>query len=210
MIHATLGADAQYLRERFDHAFPALRRLPLSATYRHGAHLALSMGKFKNKPSQSGLATVTDIPRLTYPAGDWTQGGESVVKALRQWKKEGGTLGDCAILLRDSHQSIAIENALITAGIAYHCHALVPYLQRPEILFLRGMLAIALGDLATVAAKDIRKAIVEALVTFGELDLKANLYLPGVGAPTARNKRWPGRNKRWPNRPTRCRVSFPG
>ena len=30
VIHATLGADAQYLRERFDHAFPALRRLPLS------------------------------------------------------------------------------------------------------------------------------------------------------------------------------------
>ena len=29
-LHATLGADAQYLRERFDHAFPALRRLPLS------------------------------------------------------------------------------------------------------------------------------------------------------------------------------------
>lgn len=185
VIHATLGADAQYLRERFDHAFPALRRLPLSATYRHGAHLALSMGKFKNKPSQSGLTTVTDIPRLTYPAGDWTQGGELVVKALRLWKKEGGALGDCAILLRDSHQSIAIENALITAGIAYHCHALMPYLQRPEILFLRGMLAIALGDLATVAAKDIRKAIVEALVTFGELDLKASLYLPGVGTPAS-------------------------
>lgn len=188
VIHATLGADAQYLRERFDHAFPGLRRLPLSATYRHGAHLALSMGKFKNKPSQSGLTTVTDIPRLTYPAGDWTQGGEQVVKALRLWKKEGGAggaLSDCAILLRDSHQSIAVENALITAGIAYHCHALVPYLQRPEILFLRGMLAIALGDLATVAAKDIRKAIVEALVTFGELDLKASLYLPGVGTPTS-------------------------
>lgn len=42
------------------------------------------------------------------------------------------------------------------------------------------MLAIALGDLASVAAKDVRKAIVEALVTFGELDLKASLYLPGV------------------------------
>jgi DNA helicase-2/ATP-dependent DNA helicase PcrA len=88
-------------------------------------------------------------------------------------------------LLRDSHQSIAIENALITAGISYHCHALEPYLQRPEILFLRGLLAIALEDLAKVMSKDIRKAIVEALVTFGELDLKTALYLPGVGTPAS-------------------------
>ena len=84
VIHATLGADAQYLRERFDHAFPGLRRLPLSATYRHGAHLALSMGKFKNKPSQSGLPTVTDIPRLTYPAGDWTHDSRSATPACAQ------------------------------------------------------------------------------------------------------------------------------
>ncbi len=92
MIHATLGADAQYLRERFNDAFPALLRLPLSITYRHGTYLALSMGKFKNKPSQSGLSTVTHIACLTYQAGDWAQGSELVVKALRHWEEEGGRL----------------------------------------------------------------------------------------------------------------------
>ena len=188
VIHATLGADAQYLRERFHEAFPGLLSLPLSITYRHGTYLALSMGKFKNKPSQSGLSTVTEIACLAYQAGDWAQGSDLVVRSLRQWEKERGALIDCAILLRDSHQSIAIENALIAAGISYSCHALEPYLQRQEILFLRGLLAIALDDLAQVTSKVIRKAIVEALVTFGELDLKIALRLPDGGITTSDKK----------------------
>lgn len=179
VIHATLGADAQYLRERFDQQFAALCRLPLSTTYRHGPHLALAMGKFKNKASLSGLSRDTDIPQQHYPAGDWQQGGELVVQAIRQWEKEKNAASDCAILIRDSHQSIAIENALIAADIGYRCHGLSPYLQRPEILFMRGMLAIALGDLASVQAKDIRKAIVEALVLFGEVDL-SEVYFSDV------------------------------
>ena len=190
VIHATLGADAQYLRERFDQQFAGLRRLPLATTYRHGPQLALAMGKFKNKPSQSGLSSDTTIDRRHYPAGDWQQAAELAVAAIRQWEKarkqSGGGLGECAILIRDSHQSIAIENALMQADIGYRCHALAPYLQREEILFMRGMLAIALGDLASVSSKDIRKAIVEALVLFGDLDL-SELYFPGADrAPSHR------------------------
>lgn len=62
-------------------------RLPLAVTFRHGAELALAMGIFKDKPSQSGLAAVADIARLSYPAGDGSRAGEQVVKALRLWKR---------------------------------------------------------------------------------------------------------------------------
>src|SRR5690606_34408413 len=77
----------------------------------------------------------------------------------------------CAILLRDRHQSVAIENALMRANIAYRTHGMQGYIQREEILFLRGMIAIALKNLATVKSAAIQKAIVEALAIFGELAL---------------------------------------
>ena len=64
---------------------------------------------------------------------------------------EGGTLCACAILLRDSHQSIAIENALITAGIAYqYLDGSTPAAQRQKAVnaFQRGE-----GDVFLISLK---------------------------------------------------------
>jgi superfamily I DNA/RNA helicase len=38
---------------------------------------------------------------------------------VREWKADGYGAEQCAILLRDRHQSMALENALIDAGIDY-------------------------------------------------------------------------------------------
>src|SRR5690606_23402653 len=75
------------------------------------------------------------------------------------------------ILLCVLHQSVAIENALMRADIAYRTHGMQGYIQREEILFLRGMVAIALNNLASVKSPAIQKAIIEALAIFGELTL---------------------------------------
>ncbi|MFA9217271.1 MAG: 3'-5' exonuclease, partial [Sphingomonadaceae bacterium] len=77
----------------------------------------------------------------------------------------------CAILIRERHQSIAIENALRRADIDYRTPGMAGYLQRSEILFLRGMLAIALKDFAAVKSAEVRGAIVDAVATFSELGL---------------------------------------
>lgn len=175
VIHATHGADARFLRDRFECHFPKVRRFPLTASYRHGPHLSLAMGKLKNKPSESGLEIKTDIVRLTYPDGDWGQGADRVVQAVRDWVDKHDSTESCAILIRDCHQSIAIENALRHEGIEYRCMGMKGYLQRDEILFMRGMLAIALGGLSAVQSMEVRKSIVEALVVFGDIDL-SNIY----------------------------------
>jgi DNA helicase-2/ATP-dependent DNA helicase PcrA len=73
--------------------------------------------------------------------------------------------------VRERHQSVAIENALMQAGIAYRTPGMAGYLQREEILFLRGMIAIALQNLAAVKSLPVRRAIVEALAIFGEIDM---------------------------------------
>ncbi|NRR29445.1 ATP-dependent helicase [Oxalobacteraceae bacterium] len=168
VIHAKVGASEEFLRSRFGLAYPRLQRYPLSYSYRHGPHLAHAMAQFKSKPVESNLPLHTVISERYYEAG---AGAAQVVAAVQQWKRDGNALDGCAVLLRERHQSVSIENALIQAGIGYKTPEMASYLQREEILFLRGMIAIALRDLGAVKSYEVRTAIVEALAIFAELDL---------------------------------------
>lgn len=170
VIYSNLGADDSFLRYRFSSKFPDCVTFPLTMTYRHGPHLAYAMEAFKRKPVDSTLPLRTDICEATYPAVSGAC-GEKVVTAIRQWEESGKPLEQCCILLRDRHQSIEIENSLMQANIPYRTLTMNSYLHRDEILFLRGMLAIALGDLQNVVSAELREAIVEALATFGEVSL---------------------------------------
>lgn len=174
VIHSSHGADESYLKHRFTDLYPSSVRYPLTMTYRHGPHLAYAMEAFKHKSVDSSLPLSTAIIELHYPDKNTDGCAAQAVAAIQQWKAEKHPLDACAILLRDRHQSIAIENALMQAGIAYKTHGMQGYLQREEILFLRGMMAIALQNLATVQSEGVRKAIVESLAIFGEIGFNAH------------------------------------
>lgn len=170
VIHSKLGADEKYLKQRFADRYPALARYPLTMTYRHGPHLAYAMQAFKQKPVDSSLPLTTEINELYYDEQIQDKCAARVVEAINQWKSDKFALENCAVLLRDRHQSVAIENALMQANIGYRTVGMQGYLQREEILFLRGMMAIALKNLAAVQSEHVRKAIVESLAIFAELD----------------------------------------
>ena len=171
VIYARLGASDTFLNQRFDQRFPKLVRLPLTYSYRHGPHLAYAMAAFKNKPVESSLALRTEISQPHYD--DAAHCARQVVAAVQRWKADGHPFDSCAILIRDRHQSVAIENALIEADIDYRTPAMAGYLQRDEILFLRGMLAIALRDFRAVKSEQVRGAVVDALVAFSEMAFSA-------------------------------------
>lgn len=171
VIHARLGASDQFLGRRFGERFPRLVRYPLTRTYRHGPHLACAMAEFKQKPVESGLPLRTEIVQAHYD--DAAGCAQRAVAAVRQWQADGHALDGCAILIRDRHQSMAIENALIEADIDYRTPPMAGYLQRDEILFLRGLLAIGLRDFAAVKSEQVRLAIVDALVAFSEMKFAA-------------------------------------
>ncbi|GAB2879260.1 hypothetical protein GCM10027277_55670 [Pseudoduganella ginsengisoli] len=166
VIHSKLGASGEFMESRFARDFGNTRQYPLTITWRHGPHLALAMAEFKAKAVQSGLPLHTEIRQAQY--ADATQCGEKIVAAIKAWKKDGYPIDGCTVLLRDRHQAIAVEQALMHAKIGYRTPPMAGYLQRDEILFLRGMMAIALKDLAAVKSQDVRMAIVEALAVFGE------------------------------------------
>lgn len=193
VIYSHLGADESFLQHRIAESFPDCKQYPLTLTYRHGPHLAYAMEAFKRKPVESNLPLRTDIHVLTYgdAADDGVAGsgaaattatatsaatadaacGVQIVNAVLQWKRDRKPLDQCCILLRDAHQSIPIENALMNAGVQYRTLTMKSYLLRDEILFLRGMLAIALDDFHHVATPATREAIVQALTTFAEVPL---------------------------------------
>lgn len=179
VIYSHLGADESFLQHRIANSFPDCASLPLTMTYRHGPHLAYAMEAFKRKPVESNLPLRTDIHTLTYAIAPDTAAASDaaaacsaqVVNAVLQGKRDRKPLDQCCILLRDAHQSIAIENALMNAGVQYRTLTMKSYLLRDEILFLRGMLAIALDDFHHVATPATREAIVNALTTFAEVPL---------------------------------------
>src|SRR5450830_551508 len=168
VIHNQLGASHAFLDTRFKQAFPALRAYPLTTTYRHGPHLTMAITQLMDNNGTSGVAEHTEIRQLHYDGtGDCAR---QVVVAIKQWKDDKYRLEDCAILMRDRHQSVAIENALIAANIAYRTPVMKGYMQREEILFLRGVLAIALADFQAVKSYEVRTAIVEALAVFSGME----------------------------------------
>ena len=167
VIHARLGASEQYLNHRFAERHPKLVRYPLTYSYRHGPHLAYAMAEFKQKPVESSLPLRTEIREAHYDSN--TRCAQQVIAAIEQWKADGHALDGCAILLRDRHQSMAVETALMAANIDYRTPPLAGYLQRDEILFLRGLMAIALKDFAAVKAEAVRPAIFDAMVAFSEI-----------------------------------------
>lgn len=170
VIHSRLGASDAFLNRRFGSAFPALVRYPLTMSYRYGPHLAFAMAAFKQKAVRSSLGSLTEIRQLHYDDGANACAAQ-VNRALATWQRDQRPLDGCAILVRNWDQSVAIENALMQAQIAYRTEEMPSYLQREEILFLRGMIAIALKNLHTVKADATRKAIVEALAIFCEVEL---------------------------------------
>lgn len=171
VIHSRLGASDEYINSRFKSSFPAMVSYPLSNCYRHGPHLAYAMEAFKNKTVESPLDLHTEISQLSYDASDNTACAAQVVAALKRWHKDKHPLGGCAILVRERHQSIAIENALMQADLAYHTLDMKSYLQREEILFLRGVIAIALKNFASVKSKKVRGDIFDSVVIFSEVSL---------------------------------------
>lgn len=169
VIYSWAGADPQFLQQRFKQAFTGLLPLPLTKTFRHGPHLAEAIATFKNKENTSGIVMKTQVSLFEYDGEGGKSNADRVVEAVNKWIKDNGSLGSAAILIRSPYQSIEIENALFKADIGYKPFRMESYLQRQEILLLRGVLSVALNNFASIEDPNIRKRIVDALITFAQI-----------------------------------------
>lgn len=169
VIHSAAGADADFMGAAFERGIGPARRYPLTASFRFGGALAEAAGRLAAKPYRSGAAWPTGIEVL--PLADTAAISRHVARslqALRDAERGAGKAAGAsvAVLIRQAHQSIPLEDQLLRAGLLYRTAGFTPYLQRREVLLVRGLQAYAQGDFSGFDAAPDRLAVLQALMLF--------------------------------------------
>lgn len=155
VIHSWNGADPRFMGEAYLARFPDTRLLPLTTSFRCGATLSAAAAALTGLPFVSSRSTDTLIDLVTYDNDCASQLVDTLVSQVPTASNVRGSprgalaLADCAVLLRDAHQSIEIENALIQRDIAYVTQGFTTYFSRIEVLMLRGILHVVFGTMAS-------------------------------------------------------------
>ena len=168
VIHRATGAEAKFMRtELATQTSHKVMHYPLTHSFRFSATLAGLAGKIAGKPYASKAPHGTQIDIARYDSN--AECAQSVVQAAAHWKAQPkAKMAEFAVLLRHPFQSVEIENALMEAGIPYQTLGFESYVMRPEVLFLRGLLAVASDDLRSVTDTQTRKDVMRALMFFSD------------------------------------------
>jgi ATP-dependent DNA helicase UvrD/PcrA len=166
VIHATAGADASFMGSAFDREIGVAQRLPLTSSYRFGRTLAHHVGRLAVKDYLSQSTHDTPVNVVRYES--LKDAHRHIVQILKN--REGlspkAQASEMAILLRQPHQSVELENHLLDQGVDYRTAGFDPYLMRPEVLFVRGLMAHARDEFAAIEDMDTRLRILKALLLF--------------------------------------------
>lgn len=167
VIHGQAGADADFMGSAFDAEVGTAQHLPLDATYRFGPRLAQAVSRLARKPCEARSPHDTDVRVFAVSAQHSTSHEARQVLALLadlQGLPSGTAPGDLAVLLRQPHQSVALECLMLNRGLAYRTAGFAPFLLRPEVLCVRGLMAHAFGGFAQIEPQATREAVLHALV----------------------------------------------
>lgn len=167
VIHRWAGADVGFIRNHFGAGWRSVQRLALTTTFRHGDAMAQATANLKRKAVVSGRDHAAHIEVERY--ADSADAARRTLARVQDWQQRGHRLDDCAIILRSPDESIAIENALLEAGIGCRVEGLERYFLRPEVLMLRGVIAFALQDYASIPGVEQRLQVLQALELWQEL-----------------------------------------
>ncbi|QIL82531.1 ATP-dependent helicase [Diaphorobacter sp. HDW4A] len=165
VVHEATGADAVFMKNAIEeHTSRAIKRYPLTHSYRFGKSLAAKAGRVANKPYSSNAAHDTRITLQTFTSNE--ECASLVIDAAKEWKRTRRNMSEFAILLRHPVQSVLMENLLIDNELPYAMSGFESYLKRPEVLFIRGLMAVATDDMQSLTHEDTREQVLTALHFF--------------------------------------------
>jgi DNA helicase-2/ATP-dependent DNA helicase PcrA len=175
VLYGHAGADARFLNSEVwrQETGRHVTHLPLTPSYRFNSSLSNIAGRFASKAYASKAVHTSVVTTLTY--ADDAACAQAVIEVVQQWQNAKKKPSDLIVLLRHPHQSVLIENALLAAKLPYTTRGMNPYLQRPEVLLVRAILAVATQDFAAVQSADTRQRMVEALVSFCRVTLSFSM-----------------------------------
>ncbi len=166
VIHKANGADARFMRGELATLTPhAIHTYPLTNSFRFDATVARLAGKVANKAYASKAPHPSQVRFSPYDSVEAC--ARQVVDDAKAWRSaHKAKTASGAILLRHAHQSVQIENALIEDGMPYETLGFKSYVLRPEVLFVRGLLAVATDDLSSITEVNTREDVMRALLFF--------------------------------------------
>ncbi|WOI43427.1 ATP-dependent helicase [Acidovorax sp. BLS4] len=166
VIYGAHGADAAFMGDAITaHTGRPVARLRLTPSHRFGKKLAAKAGRLAAKPydSLAGHDTAVELR----PYDDAAHCVDLVAQAAQQWRaRPRARMAGFAVLLRHSNQSVGIENRLLADNVPYTVSGFDSYLLRPEVLLVRGLLAVATDNFDSVSEPRTRDKLMRALVFF--------------------------------------------
>ncbi|MCI4569150.1 DNA helicase II [Lysobacter sp. CFH 32150] len=136
-IYGWRGAKVENV-QRFLRDYPGAVTLKLEQNYRSSANiLNAANAVITHNPDRLGKKLWTDSgdgdPIDLYAAYNEIDEARFVVERIRQWVRDGGSHGECAILYRSNAQSRAFEEALLAEQTPYRVYGGVRFFERAEI-----------------------------------------------------------------------------
>nr|WP_298131875.1 DNA helicase II [uncultured Pseudoxanthomonas sp.] len=136
-IYGWRGAKVENMQQ-FLRDYPAARTIRLEQNYRSSANiLGAANAVIAHNPGRIGKQLWTDTgdgePIDLYAAYNEMDEARFVVERIRQWVRDGGSLGDAAILYRSNAQSRAFEEALLSEQVPYRVYGGMRFFERAEI-----------------------------------------------------------------------------
>ncbi|MBJ6985082.1 DNA helicase II [Luteimonas sp. MC1750] len=136
-IYGWRGAKVENV-QRFLQDFPGARTIRLEQNYRStAAILDAANAVIAHNPGRLGKKLWTDSgagdPIDLFAAYNEIDEADYIVGRIREWVRDGGSHGDCAVLYRSNAQSRIIEEKLLEAQLPYRVYGGVRFFERAEV-----------------------------------------------------------------------------
>lgn len=163
VIHSQTGAEAAFMGRHFTAEIGQPTVLPLTQSRRFSPQLARHVGALARKPYAADAALHTAIQLAPCESHRLAA---TFVAHLAQAHHQQQALASLRVLLRHPSQSVLIEHELLRLGVPYGTVGFAPYLERADILLVRGLYAHACDDFTGFEAAAQRAALLDALLLF--------------------------------------------
>jgi DNA helicase-2/ATP-dependent DNA helicase PcrA len=172
-IYEWRGARPEYITSRFQLDFPNPDNYLLSYTFRYGHQLSLAANHLIswNRKRDQKLCISHPTTANTAITCLEEQKKHPAIAVLAEWREQGRSLREAAVLVRLFAQSVPVELALLEAGIPYRLEGNAQVFDCPEVLALTGYLKLSLGNLGEDSQQN-REQMVTAMLSQPHLGIK--------------------------------------
>lgn len=154
VIHSQHGSDSAFMGDIFRREIGAFETYPLTLAMRFGGSIATPMEGLANKGYKYKSSQSTDV-RLRESTGV-----KQTVDELMMLSTRSASDSDkrTVALLRKPAAAVELEHELLLRGVRYRTSGFQTFVQRPEIAFMRFLLAVAINEKTKMLAQSLETA----------------------------------------------------